>query len=317
MSAIALRLPLPRHGGRPLQRRHLAAHPRDRAARHGRERAPSLRGRRRQRRNLAAHHRRGPRRARQARLPRANPRRQPGHHEQRNLWAAQIPAGDRRAGQPFAYYETAGGGMGGRPDGTGGGLPGISGVHTHMSNTRNTPVEALRTGVARSASAATRFARAAAAAGPLRGRRRPHPRVRGADRDLRHHPPRNAVNRCPWGAPFGVESGSTRRHPAATPSCASDGTHGTPARQRPALSSIPATACASRRPGGGGYGTRMSTGHAQRSAPHEGAPARRKDALGVVNWLPLSLSCANRCTTRLPQSSSGRFAWAGCSTPST
>jgi N-methylhydantoinase B/oxoprolinase/acetone carboxylase alpha subunit len=40
--------------------------------------------------------------------------------------------------QPFAYYETAGGGMGGRPS-----LPGISGVHTHMSNTRNTPIEAF------------------------------------------------------------------------------------------------------------------------------------------------------------------------------
>ena len=42
------------------------------------------------------------------------------------------------SGQPFAYYETAGGGMGGRN-----GLPGLSGVHTHMSNTRNTPIEAL------------------------------------------------------------------------------------------------------------------------------------------------------------------------------
>lgn len=38
----------------------------------------------------------------------------------------------------FAYYETIGGGMGGRL-----GLPGLSGVHTHMSNTRNTPVEAI------------------------------------------------------------------------------------------------------------------------------------------------------------------------------
>lgn len=46
----------------------------------------------------------------------------------------------RRAmqGQPFAYYETMGGGMGGRN-----GLVGLSGVHTHMSNTRNTPIEAL------------------------------------------------------------------------------------------------------------------------------------------------------------------------------
>ena len=38
----------------------------------------------------------------------------------------------------FAYYETLAGGMGGRP-----GLPGLSGVHTHMTNTLNTPVEAL------------------------------------------------------------------------------------------------------------------------------------------------------------------------------
>jgi N-methylhydantoinase B len=43
-----------------------------------------------------------------------------------------------RTGRPFAYYETAGGGMGGGPE-----RPGLSGVHTHMSNTLNTPVEAL------------------------------------------------------------------------------------------------------------------------------------------------------------------------------
>lgn len=45
---------------------------------------------------------------------------------------------DPRTGQGFAYYETIGGGMGARN-----GLDGISGVHTHMSNTRNTPVEAI------------------------------------------------------------------------------------------------------------------------------------------------------------------------------
>jgi N-methylhydantoinase B/oxoprolinase/acetone carboxylase alpha subunit len=45
---------------------------------------------------------------------------------------------DPRTGARFAYYETRGGGMGGRY-----GLAGISGVHTHMSNTRNTPVEAI------------------------------------------------------------------------------------------------------------------------------------------------------------------------------
>jgi N-methylhydantoinase B/oxoprolinase/acetone carboxylase alpha subunit len=45
---------------------------------------------------------------------------------------------DPRSGCRFAYYETLGGGMGGRP-----GSPGLTGVHVHMSNTRNTPVEAL------------------------------------------------------------------------------------------------------------------------------------------------------------------------------
>jgi len=41
-------------------------------------------------------------------------------------------------GEPFAYYETIAGGMGARP-----GKPGISGVHTHMTNSLNTPAEAL------------------------------------------------------------------------------------------------------------------------------------------------------------------------------
>jgi N-methylhydantoinase B len=45
---------------------------------------------------------------------------------------------DPRTQRFFAYYETMGGGMGARPD-----LDGLSGVHVHMSNTLNTPVEAL------------------------------------------------------------------------------------------------------------------------------------------------------------------------------
>jgi N-methylhydantoinase B len=45
---------------------------------------------------------------------------------------------DPRTQQPFAYYETMGGGMGAKY-----GLDGLSGVHTHMSNTLNTPVEAF------------------------------------------------------------------------------------------------------------------------------------------------------------------------------
>ena len=45
---------------------------------------------------------------------------------------------DPRTGDPFAYYETIAGGMGARPD-----KAGVSGVHTHMTNSLNTPAEAL------------------------------------------------------------------------------------------------------------------------------------------------------------------------------
>jgi N-methylhydantoinase B len=45
---------------------------------------------------------------------------------------------DPRTGEPFTYYETTAGGMGARP-----GLDGVSGVHTHMTNSLNTPIEAL------------------------------------------------------------------------------------------------------------------------------------------------------------------------------
>ena len=40
--------------------------------------------------------------------------------------------------QPFVYYETVGGGMGARPN-----RDGVSGIHTHMTNTMNTPIEAV------------------------------------------------------------------------------------------------------------------------------------------------------------------------------
>ena len=45
---------------------------------------------------------------------------------------------DPRTGKPFTYYETIAGGMGARP-----GKAGVSGVHTHMTNSLNTPAEAL------------------------------------------------------------------------------------------------------------------------------------------------------------------------------
>jgi N-methylhydantoinase B len=62
---------------------------------------------------------------------------------------AQIPAASQGTmnnltfggildGRPFVYYETIGGGHGAGPFGDG-----LSGRHSHMTNTRNTPVEAL------------------------------------------------------------------------------------------------------------------------------------------------------------------------------
>jgi N-methylhydantoinase B len=45
---------------------------------------------------------------------------------------------DARDGREFAYYETVAGGMGARPA-----ADGVSGVHTHMTNSLNTPAEAL------------------------------------------------------------------------------------------------------------------------------------------------------------------------------
>jgi N-methylhydantoinase B len=43
-----------------------------------------------------------------------------------------------RSGLPYAYYETIAGGLGGSPSG-----PGASGHHAHMTNSLNTPAEAL------------------------------------------------------------------------------------------------------------------------------------------------------------------------------
>ena len=54
-----------------------------------------------------------------------------------NLTLGSYKAGET---EPFAYYETIGGGLGARPN-----KPGIDGVQVHMTNTMNTPIEALET----------------------------------------------------------------------------------------------------------------------------------------------------------------------------
>lgn len=52
-----------------------------------------------------------------------------------NLTAGGI---DPRSGGPWAYYETSGGGLGGGPQSAG-----LNAAHSHMTNTLNTPAEAL------------------------------------------------------------------------------------------------------------------------------------------------------------------------------
>ena len=75
-------------------------------------------------------------------VPERVPAAGPGHDE-------QPPGRRRRRPRPAAwvYYETAAGGQGGRPPRPralhGAPVPGMSGVHTGMTNTRNTPIEAL------------------------------------------------------------------------------------------------------------------------------------------------------------------------------
>jgi N-methylhydantoinase B len=58
-----------------------------------------------------------------------------GGHDPR---IADAPSGNTEGGRPYSYYETIGGGQGGRPMG-----PGDDGIQCNMTNTMNTPVEAL------------------------------------------------------------------------------------------------------------------------------------------------------------------------------
>jgi N-methylhydantoinase B len=70
-------------------------------------------------------------------LAKALPRRIPAASQgtMNNLTVGGV---DPRSGREFAYYETVAGGMGARPS-----FDGVSGVHTHMTNSLNTPAEAL------------------------------------------------------------------------------------------------------------------------------------------------------------------------------
>ena len=89
-------------------------------------------------------------------------------------------------GDGWVYYETLAGGQGARP-----GRDGMSGVHTGMTNTRNTPIEALEQSYpmrVRAVPVAARLGRSGC--GPRRRRHRARPRgARGRDGLVDHRTP--------------------------------------------------------------------------------------------------------------------------------
>lgn len=70
-----------------------------------------------------------------------------GQGTMNNLLIGGNPSRMGATGGSWVYYETVGGGQGGRPPDPrvsgGSPCPGMSGIHTSMTNTRNTPTEAL------------------------------------------------------------------------------------------------------------------------------------------------------------------------------
>ena len=139
-----------------------------------RQRAAAGRGGRRQRRDVAADHGRRARRAR-PRAARSPARGEPGHDEQRH--ARRTRPGARASGSPTTRRSAAAWAAAQR-------LDGLSGVHTHMSNTRNTPVEAIEHYLPVRITPLSPAARQRRR-GRVPRRRRHRARVRGADRDAR------------------------------------------------------------------------------------------------------------------------------------
>lgn len=71
-------------------------------------------------------------------IPRRVPAASAGTMSNLTIGGLDPRTGDALTAEAFTYYETTAGGMGARP-----GLDGISGVQTHMTNSLNTPIEAL------------------------------------------------------------------------------------------------------------------------------------------------------------------------------
>ena len=138
--------------------------------------------------------------------------------------------------------------MGGRR-----GLPGSRGVHTHMSNTRNTPVEAIEHYLPVRIRQYASAARTAPAPARSRGGEGHRARIRDADRHVRdaalRAPPRRAVRRA----------GRRARRDAAATRSIRDGQRAGAARARSSCSFAPAIACASKRRAAEDTGNRQSS----------------------------------------------------------
>ncbi|MEP7358451.1 MAG: hydantoinase B/oxoprolinase family protein, partial [Anaerolineales bacterium] len=158
------------------------------------------------------------------------------------------------SGEPFAYYETMGGGAGagpqpaaaeGVPAEGAGVLPAASGVHVHMSNTRNTPIEALEHALPVRVERYT--LRRGSGGGGL------YPGGDGLRRDLRFLAPVTATvlserrRRAPWGL-AGGQPGALGRNLLLL------GGQETPLPGKFTLSLFPGDVLSIQTPGGGGWG---------------------------------------------------------------
>lgn len=146
-------------------------------------------------------------------------------------------------GRQFAYYETIAGGAGAGPRG-----PGASGIHTHMTNTLNTPIEALE------AAYPLRVTRYGLRPGSGGGGR--HRGGDGIDREIQALAPMRAtlLTERRHIRPYGLHGGQPGRsgHNVGTQS-------GRRARSLPAKITLSAAAGQGIRvltPGGGGWGRR-------------------------------------------------------------
>ena len=145
-------------------------------------------------------------------------------------------------GDGWVYYETIGGGQGGRPW-----ADGMSGVHTAMTNTLDTPVEALERALP------LRVRRYASCGGS--GGAGAHPGGDGIERELEVLDPRRRRSSPSGGrsAPWGLAGGAPARR--ARTGCFPAATRRSPAAARQVHGQLAAgDVLRIRTPGGGGWG---------------------------------------------------------------